>query len=125
VSARRLAPPPGTEEAAAQVQPKVARQTAPARLARLEADDDSIRTSPVKPTRLYIQAGAFLDIERASILSGRLSALGPSEVTQVMLDGDEFFRVRVGPIPSVDAADQTLEQVIALGHPEARIIVVD
>ncbi len=130
VSAQRLAPPPGTEPSTEEaptapiLQVKMT-QPPPTRLAQLDTEDASVSISPVKPTKLYIQAGAFIDIERASILSGRLSALGRSEVTQAMLDGTEFFRVRVGPISSVEAADRTLEQIIALGHPEARIIVLD
>jgi rare lipoprotein A len=41
----------------------------------------------------------------------------------VTVRGTEFFRVRIGPLESVEAADRTLAQVIATGQPDARIVI--
>ena len=40
-----------------------------------------------------------------------------------MVGGTEFFRVRVGPLTSVEQADQTLNYLLANGNGEARIVV--
>ncbi len=78
---------------------------------------------PVKATQLYIQAGAFALFDNANRLRARLSAIGPTTVTQVDAKGQTLFRVRIGPIASVDDADLLLEKVIAYGYPQARIVV--
>ncbi|MEN8197112.1 MAG: SPOR domain-containing protein, partial [Pseudomonadota bacterium] len=44
-------------------------------------------------------------------------------VSQVYVTNQPFFRVRLGPLRTVEDADMALERVVALGYPEARIIV--
>jgi rare lipoprotein A len=77
----------------------------------------------VRPTSIYIQAGAFLRQANANQLSGQLRKYGPVKVAQVMVEQQRYFRVRIGPIPSVAEADRTLQRLIADGHPESRIVV--
>jgi rare lipoprotein A len=79
---------------------------------------------PVHPTNIYIQAGSFLQVANAEHLQDKLSRkVGAARVIPVQVGAQRFYRVRVGPIGTVDQADQMLEQVIALGHKDARIIV--
>ena len=78
---------------------------------------------PVGPTKLYIQAGAFARYENANRLAARLSPFGDAKISQILLQDHDFFRVRMGPLDSVDAADRLLERLIRNGHSEARIIV--
>ena len=47
----------------------------------------------------------------------------PVKVTQIYVTNQPMFRVRVGPLTSVEAADQTLDRVVVAGYPDARIIV--
>jgi rare lipoprotein A len=44
-------------------------------------------------------------------------------VTTVFVDGQELFRVRIGPMASVESADEALRQVIEAGVTNARIVV--
>jgi rare lipoprotein A len=76
----------------------------------------------VKPTGIYIQAGAFASIDRATQLKARLQKFGPVNVTSARVSGMNMYRVRVGPLASVDQADALLNQVITTS-PEARIVV--
>ena len=79
---------------------------------------------PVHPTNIFIQAGSFLQIANAEHLKDKLSRkVGAARVIPVQVGAQKFYRVRVGPIATVDQADQMLDQVIALGHKDARIIV--
>ena len=39
------------------------------------------------------------------------------------INGIEMYRVRPGPLPTVEQPDQLLARVIDSGYPEARIVV--
>jgi len=131
VAVATLAPPPGTKVAAAPT-PTPSARPAPARVAstrptplpRTVGDAARVDTVPVKanPT-IYVQAGAFTQATNANKMRARLSWLGPSEISTTLINGQEFFRVRIGPIYTVDAADGVLQQVIDEGIADARIIV--
>jgi rare lipoprotein A len=104
--------------------PKPAKTTAMGPVADLPTPDGKVTVEPVKGnSSIYIQAGAFLRQNNAQQLSTKLAALGTSKVTQVKLGQQTFYRVRLGPIASVEKADELLQQVIDDGNPEARIIV--
>jgi rare lipoprotein A len=77
----------------------------------------------LKPTQLYIQAGAFLFIENAERLQERVAILAEASVAPAKVNGREWFRVRVGPLTNLAKADETLERLIDNGHINARIIV--
>jgi len=81
--------------------------------------------SPVHPTQIYVQAGAFADERNAARLSSRLRMLGsPISVTAgVAGSGSPVYRVRLGPVADIDAADQLLSRVMADGFTAARIVV--
>ncbi len=130
VSTEALPPPPGLRGQAgpASAPPAPATPSATAMLGAGEArpidlDKQPLRQVPVKPTAIYVQAGAFTQFDNAHRLSARLSSFAPAKVTTVNIRGTEFFRVRIGPMESVEAADRTLAQVIATGQPEARIVI--
>ena len=42
---------------------------------------------------------------------------------ELRVNGSNLFRVRLGPITSVDEADKMLARVLASGLPDARIVV--
>jgi rare lipoprotein A len=83
----------------------------------------SVSVQPVKPTNIFIQAGAFLQQSNANKLTQKLSPLGQTRVTMVQVGVQTFYRVRLGPIQHVEDADQLLQKVIETGQPDARIIV--
>ncbi|MBE7637349.1 septal ring lytic transglycosylase RlpA family protein [Sneathiella sp. P13V-1] len=86
-------------------------------------NSENVVTSAVSPSEMYIQAGAFIDFDNANRLTARLSPLGPAKVYQVLINGQDFYRVRLGPLQSVEEADMLLAKLINNGHTEARIIV--
>jgi rare lipoprotein A len=119
-------PPPGQGDAAT---PPIEPATAPLETAAVEAPapppaaEEAVQVVPVGETNIYVQAGAFGVYENANAVRARLSSLGSVQMTQAVVNGADFYRVRLGPFASVDAADRHLETVIASGFPDARIIV--
>jgi rare lipoprotein A len=83
----------------------------------------TVSYQPVKPTNIFIQAGAFLQQSNAQNLTGKLRNLGTTRITQVQVGTQTFYRVRLGPIQRVEDADALLQKVIQTGQPDARIIV--
>jgi len=112
---------------ATQAQPGVAAPTTGTQQAGakmvLPEPDGKVTQLAVKPTNIYIQAGAFLRQANANQLTGQLKKYGPVRVSPVNVGAQRYYRVRVGPIASVQQADQTLKQMISGGHPESRIVV--
>lgn len=126
VTVQTLAPPPGVKQAT-RIAPSA---PPPTRLAAAAPRTDvpitgvgEVLQLPVQPTRIYVQAGAFLQVQNAHRLAVRLNRVGPTKVTSVFIDDQEFFRVRVGPLTDVPAADRTLQQVLAYGQKDAKIVV--
>lgn len=84
---------------------------------------EAVTVVPVKKTRLFVQVGAFAKYHNANRLRAVISVLGPTRITAVTLGTQQLFRVRVGPIGSVKAADRTLDRLIRAGYSSARLIV--
>ena len=82
-----------------------------------------VSVQPVGAAEIYIQAGAFVDFANANKLSAQLSPLGAAKVNQVLVNGQDFYRVRLGPVYNVEDADLLLSKLINSGHIEARIII--
>jgi rare lipoprotein A len=81
-----------------------------------------VTQSTVQPTTLFIQAGAFANYDNAYRMSVRLSRYGSSKVTPVNAGSQQLYRVRLGPIGSVQEADLLLAELTPV-VPEARIVV--
>ena len=73
--------------------------------------------------QIYIQAGAFAQMDNASRVRQRIAGIGSANITAVRINGNNLFRVRLGPVASVDDADKLLQRVLATGLPDARIVV--
>jgi rare lipoprotein A len=84
---------------------------------------EQITTVAVRPTSIYIQVGAFSRAENAQRLKARLATLGNVRVTDARINGASLYRVRIGPVGSVNEADQLLDRVVGSGATEARIVV--
>jgi rare lipoprotein A len=72
---------------------------------------------------IFVQAGVFADPNNARSARASLSGIGPVQVLPVNGATGTFYRVRVGPLASTDAAVDALAQVHAAGMPDARLIV--
>lgn len=84
---------------------------------------EAVTLGPVSPTSMYIQAGAFAEYHNANRLKARLAVLGPTQVTMVQMGEMQLFRVRLGPIASLEEADTLLARVMDAGIDNARLIV--
>ncbi len=74
-------------------------------------------------TNIYIQAGAFSKFDNATRVRARLAPLGEVKLSQVLVNGVDLYRVRVGPLADVGQADQMLLAVSESGYDNARIVV--
>lgn len=85
------------------------------------------RTSVVKASHsaVFLQIGAFSDADNAQRLAQRLRAarLGAVQVSEVVVNGQHIHRVRVGPLPNVNRADQVSDRIEAMGLPRPRVAV--
>jgi len=73
--------------------------------------------------QIYVQAGAFTVQDNALKLQRMLSSLGNSSVAQATVNGRVFYRVRVGPMNSVDQADAMILKVKKAGIASPRTVV--
>lgn len=82
-----------------------------------------VSVTNVRPTNMFVQAGAFESHTNATRLSDELSTGPRWRVTSVTVNGRQLFRVRFGPLQTVEQADIVLAEAIRRGHPEARIVI--
>ncbi|MDR3449099.1 MAG: septal ring lytic transglycosylase RlpA family protein [Alphaproteobacteria bacterium] len=73
--------------------------------------------------RIFIQAGAFTVQANALRLQESLTRFGPTSITEIVINGTKFYRVRIGPVADVDHADSLLAKVHQSGVAAARTIV--
>jgi rare lipoprotein A len=127
VATQRLATPPGVHVAKNDVPltPPAPPQPTPEPPRTIMAAPlpAQVTTVAVRPSNIYVQAGAFAQAENALRLKAKLTQLGNVNVTDATINGANLYRVRIGPIGSVDEADRLLERVVDSGVPEARIVV--
>lgn len=101
---------------------------APVRTASLPRPADPVLSEEVEvlqvsPTGIYVQAGAFSRLENALKMRDRLYDMGPTQISRFPVSGTEIYRVRIGPLATVDVADATLTRVVNSGVSEAQLIV--
>jgi rare lipoprotein A len=84
---------------------------------------EPVALAPTTALQIFIQVGAFAMADNAIKAKNRLDRLGAVKVQGVKVKGVEVYRVRLGPIASVDEADWLLDRVVATGLAEARIVV--
>ena len=121
VSSASLPPPPGVSSAPVPA-PAATMQPIPDTTAA--RNPETVDQVPVSgPGNIYVQAGAFQNLQNAEAVKQELAGVGRVEIQTTMVDGTPYYRVRVGPLADVPAADSSLQNVIAHGHKGARIVV--
>jgi rare lipoprotein A len=127
VKAESLAPPPGVTNAAPAPATVVigTPPAPPVRLPEIAPSQalDTVSLTPVKPTTLYIQAGAFSQMDNANRVVSKLKGIANVVVSPTQTKGKPLYRVRVGPINDTDQADKLLDRVIKAGYSDARVVV--
>ncbi len=120
-----LPPPPGTSAA----EPARPAASAPAPVpvpvaSPVDQPDGTVTEVDVASVSgIYVQAGAFLAKENADRLLTRLTRIAKFKISPKRQNGKLYYRVRVGPIASVDEADAILEKVLMDGQKGAAIVV--
>ena len=84
----------------------------------------SVVAAPVASSQsgIYVQAGAFTDINNARRLEAQLSGVGNIIVAMADIGGRVFHRVRIGPLIDLAAAQQLLSNMLTQGYDGARIV---
>lgn len=88
--------------------------------------DGTVEQVPVPAkTSIFIQAGSFKNFMNAETVHQKLLAQGVQnvQVSPTMVDGAQYYRVRVGPMSDVSTADASLKIITQKGHAGARIVV--
>jgi rare lipoprotein A len=93
------------------------------------AEEISAPPAPAANPKLYLQVGAFTQRDNADSLRDRLEreALRPIFVHSSQPNGAAdvapVYRVRIGPLASVEEGDRLTQRVVQLGISDARIVV--
>ena len=85
--------------------------------------DPVVQQSAVAATQIYVQAGAFGQLDNARRLAEKLGSFANANVESVNYAGRMLYKVRLGPLDSVRAADNVLSKVLANGQSDAIIVV--
>lgn len=126
VSSSTIAPPPGAAAAPPRRPASEVRVASTAKMAPIaDIEPDGVVTTVSVPhkTRLWVQVGAFQSRANADRLVERLTYVGYAQVARTLQHGKAIYRVRFGPLATVDDADMMLNKVIDKGHNGAQIVV--
>ena len=91
---------PAMTQAVSTPAPAVPAYTAPVRVASMTV------TTPAAAGNVFIQAGAFADIANAQRLTASIGGNLPVKIEEARVNGGDFFRVLIGPFPSMDMAER-------------------
>lgn len=95
--------------------------------ARPSADRAPVARPPVVAgtPELYLQVGAFADRGNAERMKARIDSVGdaPVLISEGNTGPGTIYRVRLGPLTSVEKADLLVNRLAALGVAEAHVVV--
>lgn len=74
------------------------------------------------PGDYFVQIGSFTDISNAQTLSNRVQASLPVTIVPARVNGADYFRVRVGPLPSRSEAERARQDLSYVGIAQGRIV---
>ncbi|TNE30305.1 MAG: septal ring lytic transglycosylase RlpA family protein [Alphaproteobacteria bacterium] len=72
---------------------------------------------------IYVQAGAFGDAVTAENVGKKLSHIAPVRISTVDVNARRFYRVRLGPLQSVDTARQVEQKVRQTMNTDTRVVI--
>lgn len=124
VEVAELEPLPGTRTIMTPAAPKpparrlaaVSPAVAPRRL------PETVTQVPADPGHLVVRLDTFDEFHYAAVQQAKMAALG-AHIVYLKEGRSHRFRVDIGPLPSVAQADAVLERALAIGIPDARIVV--
>ncbi|MEE9571447.1 MAG: septal ring lytic transglycosylase RlpA family protein, partial [Candidatus Neomarinimicrobiota bacterium] len=73
----------------------------------------------------FIQLGAFANLLNAERLREKLGPIGDNllRISQVIVEGETIYRVRIGPLFKIDDADKIVTQLASLGVNNHHIVI--
>ena len=74
-------------------------------------------------TRLFVQAGAYVRRDLARQTKKELAPIGPTQIVETTIGERLYYRVRLGPMSTVNDGDRILDAVVRTGYPDARLVV--
>ena len=80
------------------------------------------QVAPVQ-TQIFVQAGSFSSYGNAARLKTSLARLGQSEISETIINGQKFYRVRIGPLNTVAKADNVIATLAGKGNNNAIIVL--
>ena len=83
---------------------------------------DKVTDSHGADNRYFVQAGSFSQKNSAIGLKEKLSRFGSSNVAQAEVNGQNFYRVRVGPFNFKEEAEVTLAKIKNYGIQNANVV---
>jgi rare lipoprotein A len=72
---------------------------------------------------IYVQAGAFSIEQNATQTATALQAVNPAGIQSATINGQHYYRVRLGPFNSLQEAGYALGSVQRSGYAEAKIVI--
>jgi rare lipoprotein A len=89
----------------------------------------TISAAPLAPPSVpsagyFVQVGAFAAAANAERARAGVSAVGSVTVRSAVVNGATLYRVVLGPWSSPDGAQATLTRLSAMGHSDARIVMM-
>ena len=86
--------------------------------------DPVVKQAAVSPSNIYVQIASLTERGKAQVFAQEMSNFGIARVYPAIVNGKQYYRVRLGPLGSVANADSLLSSLSHSGHSDA-IIVVD
>jgi len=82
-------------------------------------------TNKIITPSMYLQIGAFASQSNAQGLHNKLhnAAFERTAITTASSNGNTVYRVRIGPLSTVDEADQLTDQLASLGIRNTRVVI--
>ena len=93
---------------------------------KLATPKPNVTAPPLSGTgSIFIQAGAFRNASNAARLRDSLANIGQAKIVPAEVRGQRFYRVRLGPVASIEQGNRLLARIVSAGYPKARMIVRD
>ena len=124
VEVAELPPPPGVRQGNGRTLPVVAvtRAVESATEAPPMRLPEAVTVTIPHPGRLMVRLDTFEDYQYANVQRARMNGAG-AQIVSISDRRTHLFRVEIGPLADVAHADAILEQALAAGIPDARIVV--
>lgn len=126
VEVAELPPPPGTRQGGGRVvtgrTPMQAADPVAGTAVPAERLPERVEQLAVEPGYLWVRLDTFAEYQYAAIQRAKLAGLRPA-IVSLRNGRTRVYRVQIGPIGSVAEADAALDQALAAGIPDARIVV--